>query len=135
MADKTEHPYANVLRWIAAGERVEWLNPDGDWWEQNAKQNLNEVVNAYFAPSTYRIKPRTITIGKYEVVEPIRTVPLGNTPYFFVSPGATDNVDKNTWAGFSIEMGQLASGMCWLKCEDAELAAKAITELLTGKAT
>lgn len=83
----------------------------------------------------YRIKPKTITIGKYEVAEPIRTVPLGNTPYFFVSPGAPDNVDKGTWIGFSIEMRQLHSGMCWLKREDAELAAKAITELLTGKAT
>lgn len=135
MADKTEHPYANVLRWIAAGERVEWLNPDGYWREQNAKQNLNEVVNAYFAPSTYRIKPQTITIGKYEVAEPMKVAPAEGTQYWGIQPGNEGGLYQDHWADCSFEHLRIKAGMCWLKREDAELAAKAITELLTGKAT
>lgn len=135
--EKKEHPQAKWLRAIADGETIQCdqCNPEG--WKNLRNENVFDALAGGFDFNTslYRIKPKTITIGKYEVAEPIRTVPLGNTPYFFVSPGATDNVDKGTWIGFSIEMRQLHSGMCWLKREDAELAAKAITELLTGKAT
>ena len=129
---KQEHPQAKWLRAIADGETLQ--KQDGMGWLYVPSDSAIEAILKY-GDEDWRIKPKTITIGKYEVAEPMQTVPLGNTPYFFVSPGATDNVDKNTWIGFSTEMRQLHSGMCWLKREDAELAAKAITELLTGKAT
>ena len=133
MAEKQEHPYAEVLRWIAAGERVEWLSPDGDWREQDAEQNLNEVANADFAPSAYRIKPRTITIGKYVVAEPMKVAPAEGTQYWGLQPGNEGGLYHDYWSDCPFEHLRIKSGMCWLKQEDAELAAKAITELLTDK--
>ena len=129
---KKEHPYAQVLRWIADGERVEWRNSAGDWQEQSAKQNLNEAANSDFHPATYRIKPKTITVGKYEVAEPMKVAPAIGTRYWWLDFRDRQPVDSYEWTNGPVDKSLLKSGMCWLNPEDAELAAKAFSELLLG---
>ena len=131
MAEKKEHPQAKWLRAIADGETVEcWLGEQ--WVEMTFPSAVHEFLITK-DDNRYRIKPQTITIGKYEVAEPIKVAPTENTLYWTLNQIAEGTASSYTWSGDDIDNMFLDSGMCWLKREDAELAAKAITELLTGK--
>ena len=132
---KKEHPQAKWLRAIADGETLQYRYKQGDdaWVTIGPLTALEVLLDPFASTNNYRIKPRTITIGRYEVAEPILVAPEIGTRYFYLCPGSEDCLDSYKWEGvFELERRQLKSGMCWLKREDAELAAKAITELLTG---
>lgn len=136
MAEKKEHMQAKWLRAIADGETLQWRAVSEPWravsepWESlTSDQALKLFWEGRTAPQYFRIKPRTITIGKHEVAEPMREAPERLTDYFSIAVG---RISDTYWNGSATDYSALASGMCWLKREDAELAAKAITELLTG---
>ena len=128
MTEKKEHPQAKWLRAIADGETLQMQHEHCAEWK-----DLNLSVYGLGALMTgdrvFRIKPRTITIGKYEVAEPMREVPDRLTDYFSIAAG---RISETYWNGSATDYSALASGMCWIKQEDAELAAKAISELLAG---
>ena len=132
MAEKQEHPQAKWLRAIADGETLQKQGADNVWCSVSLLQAY-DMLSRGGVFLDWRIKPRTITIGKYEVAEPVQTSPSRNTPYwsgdFTTALAVTDFI----WKDNVTDNYLLESGMCWLKREDAELAAKAITELLTGK--
>ena len=132
MAEKQEHPQANLLRALADGDTLEVMI-SGKWETMMFSTALKEIMSCT-SPQYLRIKPQTITIGQYEVEKPMRVAPANGTVYFYITACLDKHVMSSIWQGtFRSEDIQLASGMCWLKREDAELAAKAITELLTGK--
>ena len=133
MTEKKEHPQAEWLRAIADGETLQWFNGSG--WPTVLPHDILSLIarGSESITDRLRIKPRTITIGRYEVAEPILVAPEIGTRYFYLCPGSEDCLDSYKWEGvFELERRQLKSGMCWLNREDAELAAKAISELLTG---
>lgn len=127
--EKKEHPQAKWLRAIADGETLQLRGSKSEWFDVGAQSILTVLCTGPM--EDIRIKPRTITVGKYGVAEPMRVAPKKGTNYYAIGSMA---VDCHTWFDeFACESAQLTSGMCWLKREDAELAAKAISELLTGK--
>ena len=129
--EKKEHPQAKWLRAIADGELIQFQDTQGSWHGASAHAILTDLVAGI--STQLRIKPRTITIGKYEVAEPIKEEPNASADYFYLDAAEPSAVCPSYWAGDRNDRNALASGMCWLKREDAELAAKAISELLTGK--
>ena len=65
---------APVMAAAWRGEVVQLL-VDGEWEEK-------EVGSCFYTESKYRIKPRTIRIGEYDVPEPMREAPEVGTQYF-----------------------------------------------------
>lgn len=91
------HPYAEILRAIADGERIQIipLVSEGRWEDRTAEQALEILHCGRLAPTRMRVKPRTLTINGYEVPEPLREMPPeGATVYW---PGfGPDSGDDNT---------------------------------------
>ena len=135
---KKESPNAQVLRWMADGEIVQVTSArfgtGVEWFDCSESEILSVIAaDGKMDPSRSRIKPRAIKIGQYEVAEPMRVDPENGTKYFTLNPFSAGFVRETHWYESASDLSALKSGMCWLKREDAELAAKAITELLTGK--
>lgn len=68
---KQEHKYAQVLRWIADGEIVQWQAGNGSWELQCHAETLDEISSQRYGVGRYRIAPKTIKIGNREVEAPI----------------------------------------------------------------
>lgn len=132
MTEQKKHPYAHVLRWLAAGESVQWENDRNRWIDKCPGEVLLLLVRENTSDN-FRIKPKTIRIGKYEVAEPMKEVPSQGTEYFWLDPRSDLGVDNYNWHDDAMDKEMLARGCIWLNKEDAELAAKAIKELLTGQ--
>ena len=132
MTEKKEHPEANVLRWIADGETVQWENDRNKWCDKSTSDILLLLVREN-ASDNFRIKPKTTHIGKYDVTEPMREEPDVGIPFFFLDATADNGINTTCWSGHWQDENALKLGMAWLKKEDALLAAKAIKELLTGQ--
>ena len=136
MTEKKDHPQAKWLRAIADGETLQcnslW-NAVPRWTDVSPSAALSFIGATPDIEGQLRIKPRTITIGKYEVAEPMKVAPRHGASYYVLDQLEDDGVFEHTWGGDSADKTFMESGMCWLRREDAELAAKAITELLTGK--
>ena len=135
MTEKKEHPQAKWLRAIADGETLQYRYKQGDdaWVTIGPLTALEVLLDPYASTNNYRIKPRTITIGAYEVAEPMREAPMDQAPYYFLCiDGSNDAVCGYTWDGAGVDFARMETSQCWLNHKDAELAAKAITELLTG---
>lgn len=79
------HTYAEVLGWIAAGERVQWLDHTNVWQDQRPSTTLNEIARELYGVTRYRKAPRTIKIGNREVEAPILNPKTGETVYRKVS--------------------------------------------------
>lgn len=132
MTEKKEHPYAHVLRWLAAGESVQWENDRNQWADKSTSDILLLLVRESTSDK-FRIKPKTIRIGKYDVAEPMKEAPVEGTAYWRITSMTTNGVDDYTWDGSDVDRNLLTSGSIWLNKDDALLAAKAIKELLTGQ--
>ena len=77
----TPHPYAEVLGWIAAGERVQWLDGENVWRDQHPSTTLNEIARELYEVTRYRKAPCTIKIGNREVEAPILDPKIGEIVY------------------------------------------------------
>lgn len=128
------HPCAILLRWIADNEEIELKQPDGSYHTVNNYGLLAAIpINAQYATHLYRIKPKTVRVGKYDITAPIqKELPIG-TEYWAINQINSPLAHGYTWDGDAVDMAFLQHGMCWLNKEDAALAAKAIRELLTGQ--
>lgn len=56
----TEHPYAEVLRWIADGKAVQWKQSPGRWIDQDAESTLHEIADSLYNLGRYRLKPHSV---------------------------------------------------------------------------
>lgn len=132
MTNKTEHPQAYLLRWIADGEAIErsYITED-NWVYLSTFAVLQDMMND-ISCKKYRIKPKTIRIGKYDVAEPMKEKPAYGTVYWTLNQIGESSSYCYEWRNEDIDKQFITNGMCWLNEEDAELAAKAIKELLTG---
>ncbi|WP_315125201.1 hypothetical protein [Comamonas antarctica] len=52
----TEHAYADVLRAIADGKRIQWQWTAGDWSDKDGSTALKEIALSQHSPERYRIK-------------------------------------------------------------------------------
>jgi len=129
-----KHPFAHILQAVIDMKTIQECWAGTSWVDIPADDVLNTITRLSNKPANLgskhlRVKPDTIKIGKYDVVRPMSYTPAKGTAYCYVYGG---EAIKTAWDGFASEQKLLAAGMCWLEREDAELAAKALTELLTG---
>lgn len=134
MNRKEPHPCATLLRWIADNEEIELKQPDGSYHTVNNYGLLAAIpINAQYEAHLYRIKPKTVRVGKSDIAAPIQKEPPIGTEYWTINQITMPTKHGYTWRGDTHDEQFLQNGMCWLNKEDAALAAKAIKELLTGQ--
>ena len=108
----------------ANGEVIEIKN-GGDEWGEKFVCNL-------IRGNEYRIKPRTIKIGDFDVPEPMRTdIGIGNK--YFTPSLASASAIGCKWLGDGRDYGLLRNGLCHDTCEAAEVHAKALIALTSAK--
>ncbi|PHM70377.1 hypothetical protein [Xenorhabdus sp. KJ12.1] len=98
----------------------------GDWCQCYA-----ELI--FWSDYKYRLKPRTIKIGEYDVPEPLRCEPEIGQPYFLVRIDLIQGAREYRWDGDDWDMMVLKSGLIHLDRESAELHAKALIALTQKK--
>ena len=80
----------------------------------------------------YRIKPRTIRIGKYDVPEPERNALEEGEIYFTLDLDAPNLPGVYAWTGTSLDASRVAKGIIHLSRKAAELHAEALLSLTGG---
>lgn len=135
---KKEHKYAQLLRWIADGEVIERCHKTHDsGWHVVEYRTLLVDVTAGLATeySFYRIKPKTIRIGAFDVPEPLRVAPKQGTHYW-VSDISTADDDElfDTWNGLQSEILMLERGLIHSNEEGAEAMRNALLSLTKAPA-
>lgn len=121
----TPMKWANEIKAMADGKVLECDNEDGSWF---VPITLNPVSYPCFK---WRIKPATIRIGNYDVPEPVREALEVGEKYFVAH--LFGEIESWIWRGDYKWSGScLKRGLIFRTKEDAELATKAIIELLGG---
>lgn len=125
------HKYAEVLRWIADGEKVQIKMEE--WVTCSAEGAMRHILNEYH--HQFRLKPRMLKIAGKEIASPLIDARYKQTVY---ASDATGRVAAITFNAVDITHGKghedaLANGRLFATPEAAKAAYDAITALLTGK--
>ena len=114
----------DAMRAWLDGETVEVQWPSGSWFRL---YSASEAISAIFDDaSSYRIKPRTIRIGEYDVPEPCRVKPKDGTDYFVPDLDFPEAPDEYIWNGDDWDSDRFERGLVHLTSGAAELHAKAL---------
>ena len=123
----------NILPFVRAGA-------DGDVIQCNLGQRgwadcseANKELFRIGAKTEFRIKPRTIKIGDFDVPEPMRVEPDAGHEYFVVEALSDIPAASQIWNGMDCEKRWLSIGLCHKSKESAIAHAKAIISLTAEK--
>lgn len=121
----SEHVHAELLRAIADGREIEFLDNYGCWSKACHSNVLGALATrpATGAPK-FRVKPSTITVNGIEVPEPLRVVPGVGATYWFVS--AFRGAVKMRYTVDEGDHHALKSGLCHATEEAARAHFEAI---------
>lgn len=109
----------------ANGECIQILRDGEDW--------VDKKCMAFCFGYKYRIKPRTIKIGDFDVPEPMREIPTYGDVVFTVEIDEKRLFGQTTWNGLEFVSTMLERGLLH-KSKDAAIAhAKAIIALTSAK--
>jgi hypothetical protein len=117
------------LRAWANGETVQVLI-DGEWRDHN-HHSAHKGAPAFHDAFTFRIKPKTININGYEVLEPCREPLKGGESYWCVCLTRCDVVLLCAWYGSEVDQKLLQLGLIHKTEEAAEAHAKALLSFTT----
>lgn len=137
---KTEHKYAQVLRWIADGEDVQARLPGsevsgefesliGNFNAWNYSDDWKQcLLSGDFGGHEweFRLKPRTITVNGREIVAGETSPPKEGTVYFFPMVGGDHLFANETWGGCGFDLRIMGRGLVHLTKENAIAHAKAM---------
>lgn len=137
---KTEHKYAQVLRWIADGEDVQARLPGsevsgefesliGNFNAWNYSDDWKQcLLSGDFGGHEweFRLKPRTITVNGREIVAGETIEPAFGTRYYAADPYSMDFHSDDKWAGWPQHHEWLRRGLVHLTKENAIAHAKAM---------
>lgn len=93
---------------------------------------LDKEGGVFYSGAKYRIKPRTIRIGEYDVPEPMREAPNAGSRYYIpaiLGCGCMSVV----WADDPHDISALNDGLVHSTLEAAQLHAKALISLTANK--
>lgn len=126
---KTEHKYAQALRWIADGEKVEARYKDKRFgcfpsdFDNSYVGRMLEGDDGW----EFSLKPRTITVNGREVQAGETVAP--EAEFFFVDLHSTDLWGKTFWCGTPRDKLKLERGLVHLTPEAAIAHAKAMLNI------
>ena len=102
------------------------------WFDMSECERSDPALQFDFDDYDYRIKPRTIKIGDFDVPEPMRTdIVIGNK--YFTPSLASASAIGCKWLGDGRDYELLRNGLCHDTCEAAEVHAKALIALTSAK--
>lgn len=113
---------APVMAAAGRGEEVE-VFAGGRW--------LDKEGGLFYAAAEYRIKPRTVRIGEYDVPEPMREAPEIGSRYWLVR--RIDEVSVNQWKGDNFDKKWLGMGLCHADMSSAMIHSEALISLTAKK--
>lgn len=127
----TEHKYAQVLRWIADGKKVQWLDESGIWYDQDSWDSLEEIAFEKYPNYRYRLAPRTVKVGDVEIEAALNHLD-DNQLYWRLNALGVAQGRMN----LNPEMGviDLRDHLCFATKEAAEAAHAAWVKLMRGDA-
>lgn len=124
-----EHKYAQVLRWIADGKKIQWQSSDGTWCDECHKEALGSILDEGYVPSRYRLAPRTVKVGDVEIEAPAMDLEEDGTDYFWVT---ADGVVYGVLDKSAVFVGDLRKrGRLFSTREAAKAANDAWVKLMT----
>lgn len=130
---KTEHKYAQVLRWIADGESIQVKTNRGvfvDLDESQVQGTLRNIGGGLCVePEDFRLKPRTITVNGREIVAGEREALQPAESYFVADPTAYEYFVSYCWSAHPVNLDHLARGLVHLTKENAIAHAKAMLDI------
>ena len=130
---KTEHEYAQVLRWIADGETVQAYDLQiGEFVDKAPEALLLMIFSQEPAPGNFRIKPRTILINGREVPEPMRVAPEVGIMCWVADPSAW-KLDDWEWEGDEYDFELLKRGLVHAAEEAAQAHVDALLSFTTSE--
>ena len=115
------------------GEVVQESCDNGNsWFDMSECERSDPALQFDFDDYDYRIKPRTIKIGDFDVPEPMRTdIGIGNK--YFTPSLASASAIGCKWLGDGRDYELLRNGLCHDTCEAEEVHAKALIALTSAK--
>ena len=116
---------APVMAAVGRGEVVQVFCA-GKWIDKEAWTTFQNGLE-------YRIKPRTIRIGEYDVPEPMREAPEVGSVYFISDPTRERFVCAYMWKDDAVDARYLSRNITHSTQEAAELHAKALISLTATK--
>jgi hypothetical protein len=132
-----EHKYAQVLRWIADGKKVQAMNMRAEkngWcdfpWDFNERA-LSTVLKGLDLIDEYafRLAPRTVKVGDVEIEAPLQGGSHGSTAYYTNAHGRAVSFDLEI--GDAASDGLLRGGRLFSTPESAKAAHAAWVKLMT----
>lgn len=125
-----ENKYAQVLRWIADGDSVQFQKGDGDWEQQDWRLTLEEIVASEYAPERYRVEPRMLTIAGRDIESPLTLIAHNQEVWMCDATGSAVSIRYVSMPHFD---SLRDSGRLFATQSAAIAAYLAVTDLLTGK--
>jgi len=123
----TMHPYAEILRAIADGKKIEYKNYTDEWCEVDNATALGMISVAVY--TEFRIKPEVILINGIEVPKPCSNALAPETIYYIPYLEAKQ-VDYRwtsiSWDNDSYDLHMLKLGLVHLTKEAAIKHAEAL---------
>lgn len=106
----------------ANGENLQYELTSGNWHDYQPVSGKDVV---FLSCNKYRIKPRTIRIGEYDVPEPVRE-PLNDGDEYFVEVSSSPLLAWVAyWCGDAVDMHRLENGLIHRTKKAAKLCAEA----------
>lgn len=94
-----------IVQAAAYGDDIEMCNPANENWVPAFLEH--GIIRGY----KYRVKPKTIRIGKYDVPEPMRDVPVPGTKYYAINPLPKILYSVASWDNTHTELEWLRQGI------------------------
>lgn len=127
---KTEHKYAQVLRWIADGETVEVKRNRGEWVSlpsEISNRILRSIADGNcVSTSEFRLKPRAIAVNGREIVPGEKVDLKKGDGYFIPNLRDPEFYGCSTWDSHAEDLRLLELGLIHLNKENAIAHAKAM---------
>ena len=109
-----------IVQAAANGAVIEFKQA-GVWYEK--------THNYLCCDYEYRVKPKTIRIGEYDVPEPMREIPARGTTYYVVDMVTPNSPRNYAWAGDTADISWFNHGILHSTRDAAVLHAKALLSL------
>lgn len=126
MNRENAHLYLPLVQALKEGHTIQFSyspsNQGAQWFDR-------PDVQFDAPPEYYRVKPKTIRIGDYDVPEPLRVQPKYGDNYFAAWPTAVDHCNEYRWANDQTDERLFVRGLCHATKEAAVLHAKALLSL------
>lgn len=128
MTMKTEHKYAQILRWIADGEDVLGSLDGGGEGEFPHDFSPNSIQHVLLGKPgwIFRLKPRTITVNGREIVAGSAVEPERGITYYLPVPHQEGMYGWETWTNNDFDRRTFSRGLVHLTKENAIAHAKAM---------